>query len=83
MSWVKAALREVAGLFVDDGSFAAAILAWVLLDWAMLRVQVIGAGSAGPALFIGLAAILLESSIRRARRQIPVAAADEAQQSLS
>jgi hypothetical protein len=33
MSWIKTVLREVFGLFVDDGSFAIAILAWLLLVW--------------------------------------------------
>jgi len=31
MGWVKSIAREVWGLFVEDGSFAGAILAWAVL----------------------------------------------------
>jgi hypothetical protein len=68
MQWIKTIAAEIYGLFVDDGSFAIAILAWLALYW--LLVPSIGTlhGVMGPILFVGLAAILVESVTRRARR---------------
>lgn len=67
MGWIRTVMRELFGLFVDDGSFAVAILAWLLLVWLGLRFGV-GAGWAGLIMVAGLALILLESAVRRARR---------------
>lgn len=68
MQWIRTILSEIYGLFVDDGSFAIAILIWLTLYW--LLVPRIGTlhGVMGPILFVGLAAILVESATRRARR---------------
>jgi hypothetical protein len=68
MSWVKSVAREVWGLFVEDGSFAAAILAWVVIAAVGMRV-VAAASWTGPALFAGLAVILIESVVRFARKR--------------
>jgi membrane protein implicated in regulation of membrane protease activity len=69
MRWLRSIAREVLGLFVDDGSFAAAILAWAALV-ALLLPHVTGHASwLGPALFSGLAVILIESAVRFARRR--------------
>lgn len=68
MSILKAALREVFGLFVDDGPFALAILAWCAVAWLALPRLGLAPGWDGAAFFLGLAAILLESARRRARR---------------
>ncbi len=69
MRWIRTIVHEIFGLFVDDGSFAAMILAWVallvvfftrigwLLQWR------------GLVLFCGLAAILVGSCLRYARRK--------------
>ena len=60
--------REVWGLFVDDGSFAAGIVVWlgvVLLGFTRL------AGSVrwgGVALFAGLVLVLIENVLRYARK---------------
>ena len=59
---------EVFGLFVDDGSFAVAILAWLALVWLAVSRIGIGPRWAAAGLFLGLAAILSESVVRRARR---------------
>jgi len=65
---VKRILDEAIGLFVDDGAFAVAIVICVavvgaLAAWAgALRLY------CGPILFAGLAAILVESALRRARK---------------
>lgn len=64
MRWLQRATQELLGLFVDDGSFAVAILFWVVL-------AVLGLGHFAPhshwdgiVLFAGLALILLRSVLR-------------------
>ncbi|MEW9622635.1 hypothetical protein [Rhodanobacter geophilus] len=60
------ALTELWGLFVDDGRYALAIVAWLLLAWRVLPLLQLGGWNA--AIFAaGLLAILLESVLRRAR----------------
>ena len=66
MKWLRSIAREVWGLFVDDGSFAAAIVVW--LTMAVLVLPRVATGWAGPVWFVGLAAILIESVLRAARR---------------
>jgi membrane protein implicated in regulation of membrane protease activity len=68
MRWLRSIAREVLGLFVDDGSFAIAILAWVILAVVGLPRFAPVARWAGPALFAGLALILIESVLRFLRR---------------
>lgn len=68
MGWIRTVLREGLGLFVDDGSFAVAILAWLLLVWLVLPRLGVEAVWTGIILFAGLALILVESATRRARR---------------
>lgn len=73
MKWVNNIFREIFGLFVDDGSFALAILLWlILMRWLTSR-SLIESAAAGVVLFAGLALILIESALRYARRkrQIP------------
>ncbi len=68
MRAVLNALQEVYGLFVEDGSYAAAILAWVIVAALTLpRLPAIAKWS-GPVLFLGLALILLENVLRTARK---------------
>lgn len=68
MQWMKTIVAEVFGLFVDDGSFAIAILAWLVIAGLLLPYVDIPSGAKGPILFVGLAAILVESAARRARK---------------
>jgi hypothetical protein len=68
MRWIRTVLAELYGLFVDDGSFAVAILVWLGLCWLLLPRIGVPPGAMGPVLFVGLAAILVESAARRARR---------------
>ena len=68
MSWLRTAVREVFGLFVDDGSYALAILFWVGLAWLMLPRFPTLVPWSGALLFIGLAATLAVSAVIRARR---------------
>ena len=63
-------LREILGLFVDDGSFAIAILVWLALVVVVLPRVAAGARWAGLALFAGLAVILIASVLRFARSRM-------------
>ena len=69
MSWIRSIVREILGLFVADGNFAIAIVVW--LGIAVLVLPLIAAHKhcAGPALFGGLALILIESVMRFSRRR--------------
>ncbi len=69
MRWLKSIAREVFGLFVDDGIFAVAILAWLALAVVVLPRVAPAARWSGPALFAGLALILIESALRFSRRR--------------
>ena len=60
---IAAIAREIWGLFVDDIGLAIASLVWIVLVW--LVGGWLGP-AAGPALFAGLAVILLTSALRRA-----------------
>jgi hypothetical protein len=69
MKWLKNIFREIFGLFVDDGSFALAILLWLaVMRWATSRLH-IPSGITGVILFAGLALILAESATRYSRRK--------------
>jgi len=68
MPWLKTILREIYGLFVDDGSFAIAILVWLGLAWLVLPRLPWGAGWNAIILAVGLFTILIESVLRRARK---------------
>ena len=68
MSWIRYVAREIAGLFVDDGSLALAVLGWAGLLW-VFRHRLAGFALGGVLLFSGLAVILVESLIRFARHR--------------
>ena len=68
MRWIKGVAGEVFGLFVDDGSYAVAILAWLAVAGLALPRLDLPPDAKGPVLFAGLAAILVGSAVRRARR---------------
>jgi hypothetical protein len=64
-------LRELGGLFVDDGSLAAGAVAWAILCGWALPLLGIGPHAQAALLILGLAALLLENTLRassRARR---------------
>ena len=67
MQWIRSIFREVFGLFVDDGSFAIAVLVWIGLAW-FLSQQLHVERPGGIALFAGLGFILFESVLRVAKR---------------
>ena len=69
MKWLKNILREIFGLFVDDGNFALAILLWLaVVRWATPHLN-IPSGITGVILFAGLALILAESTTRYSRQK--------------
>ena len=67
MRWIRTVLREVAGLFVDDGSFALAIVVWLAVGLA--GRYWLGGRGVWAGLALGLAAILLDNVARVARRK--------------
>ena len=69
MNAVKAMLREMFGLFVDEGSLAIAVLGWLALLGLLLPQLPVPAVWHGVILVVGLLAILLESALRRARQR--------------
>jgi hypothetical protein len=68
MSWLKAIWAEFLGLFVDDASFAVAILVWLVVAMLVLKRLALPPGLPPVILFAGLVAILVESAVRQARR---------------
>jgi hypothetical protein len=68
MHWFKAIWSELLGLFVDDGSFAIAILVWLGMNWFLSTYLLRQSEWGGVVLFAGLGLILLESATRRSRR---------------
>jgi hypothetical protein len=68
MQWIKTIAAELFGLFVDDGSFAIAIIVWLGTIWLLSRHLSRGTGWSGVALFAGLGVILFWSMTRRARQ---------------
>ncbi len=66
MSWIRSVFAGFIGLFVDAPSDALAIVGWSVVAWLVLPHL----PGAWPAVifFLGLAAILVESTARRARR---------------
>jgi hypothetical protein len=68
MKTLIAILREVAGLFVDDGSLAFAILAVVGIAIFLAIVLKASALAVGLVLLCGSAAVLIENVMRTVRR---------------
>ena len=69
MTWLSTIWSEFIGLFVDDGSFAVAILAWLAFCWLVLPRLGLAPAWQPAILFVGLALILVESALRRARQR--------------
>ena len=61
-------LRELAGLFVDDGALALAIIAIVVLAGIMAALMPDVPLAAGAILLFGCLGVLLSNSIRAGRR---------------
>lgn len=67
MRTLIAVLKEIAGLFFEEGSLALAALAWLALSAALARFA--PASWDGVFFFLGLAALLAENTRRSARRR--------------
>jgi hypothetical protein len=67
MSVLRAILKELAGLFVDDRFLAAGIAAIVAVSWLLVTN---GAGSAvsGAVLLLGCLAVLVASALSAPRK---------------
>ena len=71
MKTLKALINEVFGLFVDDGSFAIAILVLVAVA-ALVSTRFENASAVvGAILFIGCLVVLVENIVRTARKSSP------------
>jgi len=67
MAALSTALRQLVGLFVDDGSLALAIAAWLCLVALAVRLWPAAGGWLALLLAIGLLAILAENVLRTGR----------------
>jgi hypothetical protein len=68
MKTVAAAIRELVGLFVDDGSLALAILAVVLIAGLVATLMPKFPSAAGAILLFGCLGVLLANVARAAQR---------------
>ena len=68
MKWLKTIWDEFIGLFVDDVSFAFAIVIWLAVAYVLFHMELAPPLWRGPLLFAGLAAIFVENTLRRARK---------------
>ena len=66
MNFLRSAVSEIVGLFVDDWAFALLLVAWVGLTAAL--APHLPPPLTGPLLFCGLAALTLVFVVRQARR---------------
>lgn len=69
MSWPKTIATELWGLFVEDGRYALTIVVWLALAWLGLPRLDLDRGWNAVILAIGLLLILLEGTLRGARRE--------------
>jgi hypothetical protein len=69
MAWLKTALQELFGLFVDDVPFTIAILVWLAVVSLLLPTFLSDTRWDAAVLFLGCALILVESVNRAARRR--------------
>ena len=68
MNGIMAALRELAGLFVDDGSLALAILAVIGAAGLLATLMPALPLAAGAVLLFGCLGVLFANVLRAARR---------------
>jgi len=67
MSGLRTVLAELWGLFVDDGRYALAIVAWLLLAWRALPLLNLGGGWDAAIFAAGLMGLFAENVLRRSR----------------
>jgi hypothetical protein len=66
MTFVSTILKELLGLFVDDGSLAIGIFIWIALVAGLVKIAALSPAFCGVLLFVGLGALLLENVWRTA-----------------
>jgi hypothetical protein len=68
MTWLNAVLKELWGLFVEDGPFALSILIWLAVGWMLPRL---GFPNVVPCILFagGLAALLVASALRHSGKR--------------
>jgi len=69
MKLLRAAIAEVLGMFIDDGSLALALLVLIGAVTAAVSAGWLGALASGVVLLCGCALILVESVYRAARQK--------------
>jgi len=69
MTLAKTIIAALLGLFLDDGRFAGAILAWLLAAWLILPRLALPQGLPALVLCAGLAGILILSARHAARQR--------------
>ncbi len=67
MQWLKTTLNEIYGLFVDDVTFALAIVGWLVTVAVFSRFVHGAANWSALLLAAGLLGLLVESATRHAR----------------
>jgi hypothetical protein len=67
MKMIRTIVRELVGLFIDDGRLALSIVVWLAIVWLVLPAIGASAVVRGLALFLGLGSILVENAVRGAR----------------
>jgi hypothetical protein len=68
VNWLRSAWSEFIGLFVDDLSLALAVVAWLAAIAPAISAHLGPAAWRGPLLFVGLAEIFVENTLRQARK---------------
>lgn len=66
MNFLRNAIAEIIGLFVDDWLFAILLIIWVALTAS--AAHHLSPRLVGPVFFLGLAALTLTFAVRQARR---------------
>ena len=69
MRIVTTAVRKLVGLFIDDGTLAAVVLVWIAICGLLLPLVGLVPPWPGAMLFVGLALILVENTLRAAKRR--------------
>jgi hypothetical protein len=66
---IAAALRDLVGLFIDDGSLALAVLLWTVAVALVVAMRLMPAGLIAIVFPLGLALVLTENALRSAQRR--------------
>jgi hypothetical protein len=68
MGALKTILRELVGLFIDDGSLAAGAVIWAAICGLGAPILSVGARAQGALLVLGLGLLLVENTRRASAR---------------